>query len=52
MEKARKRTMKTILPYLLLWNFASSFLVILASMRSSQLSRQEEARQYGFVEAE
>ncbi len=44
--------MKTILPLILTWNLVSAILVIFASMRSSQLSQQEELRPQGFVEAD
>ncbi len=44
--------MKVILPFILMWNLISAIMVIFASMRSSQLSRQEEMQQFGFAEAE
>ncbi len=44
--------MKAVLPIILTWNLISAILVIFASMRSSQLSQQEEAQQFSFVEVE
>lgn len=47
---SEKGFMKAVLPFILIWNLISAILMIFASMRSSQLSQQEEAQQVGYVE--